>query len=325
MRDRAQELGYGPCEGDGLDRLAPLQVQVHVDVALANDEEYVGFTEWWVRRARDANVEFGDLDPEEFSRLPFEVSAGAGDGSDVTSEGLVDELLPKVGAVLRRGDGNLSGSWSTAWMRSSSLRVAVNIKTSAFDLERATGDVAVWFGPGVLESAVDRVERSMAAMLAEAVERWDPLFANLADDNEPGNVALQIAMPRGRNPAWRDRRQLRGYSWVTYLCSELVDAVGGVGALRASGAFWEVSDMVGGGVLLRATEHLADFAGSRVRAVRDALAPVLPDGEMWHPRRPLSSGLRVAWDDGRNGPFDYGRKQHAYERAVQTGAWVVSL
>jgi hypothetical protein len=73
-----------------------------------------------------------------------------------------------------------------------------------------------------------------------------------------------------------------------------------------TGAFMETTRFPDG-VLLQATEHLRDFAGEPVRAVRDALTPALRPRAAKQPRqagpRMRKRHLRIAWDDGSNGPL----------------------
>lgn len=71
---------------------------------------------------------------------------------------------------------------------------------------------------------------------------------------------------------------LRGYTWVTVVPANLAARLGGVGALRASGAFCEVSQLPNGSVWLRATPAINDFTGDRIRRVFETLAPVLLTG-----------------------------------------------
>jgi hypothetical protein len=110
--------------------------------------------------------------------------------------------------------------------------------------------------------------------------------------------------------AQASRGQLRGYEWVTLCPEELIARLGGVSALRDSGAFAEVMPLSQGGALLRATDAPADYRGDRVRAVFRALAPVLPTGQ---PRDlpvdlPSQDLSRVVFSDAGypRGPLDLG-------------------
>jgi len=313
----------GPVEGKGLARLMPLHLQLHADVTLASDEEYADFTGWWIRRARDANVESSDLDAAEFAQVPLDVAASSRNNAPLDVERPLEEALERVRPILSGGEGGLTAGWGTVGMSQSSLRVSVNINTDITRTFFTTADLQIWFGANVDDDLVEKAEHAVIDMLSDVVTSWDVSFANVADDSSIGSLALEIATRGHRDPEELAGKQLRSYSWVTYLCPEFVARLSGVPALAETGAFWRV-DRLADGVLVQATEHLADYAGDRVVAVRDALLPVLHEGELSNPRRPLTSGLRIAWENGLTGPFDYGRRQEAYDRAVRTGKWVVS-
>ena len=96
---------------------------------------------------------------------------------------------------------------------------------------------------------------------------WERFLARLGEHPFSANVTIVPLMTR-----------LRGYSWVTVVAAELAGRLGGAEALRASGAFYEVSELRDGVLWLRATPTINDFTGKRVRRVFDALAPVLLPG-----------------------------------------------
>jgi hypothetical protein len=74
------------------------------------------------------------------------------------------------------------------------------------------------------------------------------------------------------------RQVLRGYDWLTVCADELAERLGGIDALRASGAFARVEPLRSGGLWLLATEEYGDFTDPRVAAVWEAVAPVLRHG-----------------------------------------------
>jgi hypothetical protein len=87
-----------------------------------------------------------------------------------------------------------------------------------------------------------------------------------------------------------------------------------VDVVQRSGAFWAFAQLRRG-VLLQATERLADYVADRVRAVKEALWPILYQAETNFPRLPgETTGLRIAWDNGDNGPYDYGTLQDRVDR-----------
>jgi len=95
----------------------------------------------------------------------------------------------------------------------------------------------------------------------------------------PGETQLELALNR---QTWTSLaewdRYLRGYSWVTVAPAVLAGRLGGVGALRASGAFCEVGELAGGSVWLQATPRWSDYGQQQVDRVFEVLAPVLPSG-----------------------------------------------
>jgi hypothetical protein len=60
--------------------------------------------------------------------------------------------------------------------------------------------------------------------------------------------------------------------------AELVGELGGIGALRASGAFHEVDELGYGAAWLQAIAELGDYDEAAARRVFDVLAPVLIGG-----------------------------------------------
>jgi hypothetical protein len=79
------------------------------------------------------------------------------------------------------------------------------------------------------------------------------------------------------------RRMLRGYEWVTVCPAQIATTLGGAKALRASGAFVEVTELGTGGLLLRATEDPADWTEEAARRVFEAVRLVLPPGQPQQP------------------------------------------
>jgi hypothetical protein len=86
---------------------------------------------------------------------------------------------------------------------------------------------------------------------------------------QPPEYVQEVAMlGAGRDVLYR-------YAWVTIIPPELAARLGGAGGLTASGAFFEVSELPGGPVWLRATRTIEEFDENRSAAVAAALAPVL--------------------------------------------------
>jgi hypothetical protein len=76
----------------------------------------------------------------------------------------------------------------------------------------------------------------------------------------------------------QSREALQGYSWVTVIAPEAAARLGGAVAMSGTGAFCEVQELPNEALWLRATPVINDFTGDRVRAVFEALAPVLITG-----------------------------------------------
>lgn len=136
----------------------------------------------------------------------------------------------------------------------------------------ATDPLARWQGdPGAQQAWVDFLAGRAAALRAP--------FANIADDNVGNETALECNLGYSVDDTVpNSEQQLRGYSWVT-VCSPTVAArLGGAEALRATGAFHQVTALAHGGLLLRATPLAEEYTGRPVEKVFHALAPALPAG-----------------------------------------------
>jgi hypothetical protein len=75
--------------------------------------------------------------------------------------------------------------------------------------------------------------------------------------------------------------EVRGYSWITVVSPGIVDRLDGVDAIRATGAFSDVTQLPAGGAVLQATPRLSQYEGFAIQRVFDALGPVLPDKAAW--------------------------------------------
>jgi len=130
-------------------------------------------------------------------------------------------------------------------------------------------------------------------------DRLDACYAHVTDDADARGTALEMATQRrGIDPPTvpRCREVLRGYSWVTICAPELAERLGGVPALTASGAFYQVHKLSGGQVLLRATPLLEQYEGASVERVFRVLAPVLLPGWAAKPRAPVGARLMLGVD-----------------------------
>ncbi|MEU1016195.1 hypothetical protein [Streptomyces sp. NPDC005898] len=132
-------------------------------------------------------------------------------------------------------------------------------------------------------ATVDEAQRRWESSFRSFVERYDPVwYANIADDSEhtTGRTALEDGLGLLLEDTLPELGStLRGYAWLTVCSPGVTAALGGVPALRASGAFAEVAALPGGGAWLKATDRVLAYTDSRVRAVFRALAPALPPGK----------------------------------------------
>ncbi len=143
----------------------------------------------------------------------------------------------------------------------------------------------------------DEVQRRWLGLVRDVAEDLNPSFGQLADDTR-GRTALDVLLRRLRDQSVAESRTvLRGYSWVTILAQELADRLGGVAALRATGAFHTVEPLRGGGVWLRATQRYQDYGPVQIDAVFRALAPVLPQGRPAPPPPFVPVTYRLVYED----------------------------
>jgi hypothetical protein len=78
--------------------------------------------------------------------------------------------------------------------------------------------------------------------------------------SEAGRTALEVRLPRLHHDAITQSPEvLRGYSWVTICAPGLVERLGGIDALRASGALMETRLLDYGAVLARASDTFEQY------------------------------------------------------------------
>jgi hypothetical protein len=122
--------------------------------------------------------------------------------------------------------------------------------------------------------------QDMFAMVQGAAAEISATFGCVTDDGGAGGeTALEAAL----SALWDEgilhsREILRGYPWVTICAPQIAERLGGVDALRASGAFFAVHVLPTSSVWLQATERLEDYQGDAMRRVFQTVAPVLPPG-----------------------------------------------
>ncbi|MDQ1630603.1 MAG: hypothetical protein QOC80_575, partial [Frankiaceae bacterium] len=103
--------------------------------------------------------------------------------------------------------------------------------------------------PSSLDDPSGGVNR-LAGLARRVDEVCDPAYGEVVVNSggRQPNTCLDLALRRSRTvSADEGRRWLRGYEWITLCPRELVDQLGGVEALRASGAFTRVTPSPQGG------------------------------------------------------------------------------
>ncbi|MEV8320155.1 hypothetical protein AB0Q95_39000 [Streptomyces sp. NPDC059900] len=132
-------------------------------------------------------------------------------------------------------------------------------------------------------ATADDAQQRWESFLRDQVERHGSvLYASVADDADyiTGRTALEDGLGLLLGDTLPElETTLRGYGWLTVCSPGVLTALGGVPALRAGGAFAEVAPLPGGGAWLKATDRIHAYTEARVRAVFEALAPVLPPGK----------------------------------------------
>ncbi len=124
-----------------------------------------------------------------------------------------------------------------------------------------------------------QLQDQWADFVRREAERVSACAGKMTDDVGGGQTALQRATHNMSAKIEDSRSVLRGYSWVTIVAPELAARLGGAEQLAATGAFYQVSSLPNGGLWLRATPTINEFTDEKVRAVFEALSPVLLTGE----------------------------------------------
>jgi len=160
-------------------------------------------------------------------------------------------------------------------------RPAVHVMSSSILVKRPNAEVQILLGGEDEERSADAAFcRSVVEFLITALDPVNPAFGRVcAGEPVTPKANLDAALKRKLCTSVAEARQsLRGYAWVTVCPAELTDALGGVDALKKSGAFHRVAPLTSGGTVLQATETLAAFSNEALRRTFHALAPVLPPG-----------------------------------------------
>ncbi|PJN29873.1 hypothetical protein CG736_05020 [Kitasatospora sp. CB02891] len=144
-------------------------------------------------------------------------------------------------------------------------------------------DLTAWRDDADDRWAVLRMETPDSGALVESIravaEQVDPVFGSIGHGGEMTCTELEHALGlRDLGDTYDDaRRILRGYDWITVAPRQLAAEHGGAAAFAGS-ALSTVDELPSGALWLAATEEFADYRGSAVWAMFEAVAPMLPTG-----------------------------------------------
>jgi hypothetical protein len=162
-----------------------------------------------------------------------------------------------------------------------------------FDLGRIDSDTDSWLQLRLLTLRTPRTEADgMAPLLAfvrGVANLGNPVHGEIAWGNQRQESIFGLAAATGPERTLPHARQtLRGYAWLTILPEEIGQRLGGLDALRSSGAFVEVEHLDAGGFWCRATRTIEEYDWAAAEGVFEVVAPALPPGQpnMWAVRPP---------------------------------------
>jgi len=144
----------------------------------------------------------------------------------------------------------------------------------------------------------DQLQARWLGFVRAVADDVDPAWGQITDDFRGPGTPLDTVLRRLADESVASSRTvLRGYSWVTICAKELAERLGGVEALRATGAFHMVAPLRAGGLWLQATERYQDYGPAQIDAVFRALAPVLPPGRPAKPPPFVPVTYRLVYED----------------------------
>ncbi|GAA4263237.1 hypothetical protein [Dactylosporangium darangshiense] len=154
--------------------------------------------------------------------------------------------------------------------------------TLGFDLDRIDSDTGAWLQLRLLTLRTPLTQTNgMAPLLAfvrGVANLGNPVHGEIFWGNQTGGVFewgigkyVEQSLPQAR-------QLLRGYAWLTILPEEIGQRLGGLDALRFSGAFVEVEHLDAGGYWCRATPSIEQYDQAAAERVFEVVAPALPPG-----------------------------------------------
>jgi hypothetical protein len=129
-------------------------------------------------------------------------------------------------------------------------------------------------------AAASALQEVLLGPVRSLAARSDPVYGEVGFPAGAHRTVLEYAMrSRGLDETYeRSRTWLRGYNWITLVPRQIAEALGGSAALRDTGAFFDVTELEGGAVWLRATELFSAYDTEAAMPVFKAVARALPAG-----------------------------------------------
>jgi hypothetical protein len=116
--------------------------------------------------------------------------------------------------------------------------------------------------------------------LRDVAERCDPSFGQVCYQTSIHRSPLEEALALiPDDELVISGRRLRGYGWLTVCSQQIGDELGGLEALRATGAFAEADRLANGGYWLLATPRFEQYDLAAAERIFQVLAPKLPTGK----------------------------------------------
>ena len=285
--------------------MEPHRLQVHVDIDCATPARYREVALWWLDSLHERFVDQPGFDVHWARRLESRWGY-APEGRPIVVGEYDQGARRRFEEVLGPGHGHFVVNGTHGGGRRPVGFVDLKCSTLGGEPTKAEVHVELGLIKTATPADVNGVEAIVVGLVRGFLDRWRPLFVGVSDDFEQERPALDMAQKLNSRVARLDSgTYLRGYCWVTYCPNHLRTSLPDLGEDEGD-AFTLVTELPDG-VLLQATEHLRDFYGDRVRAVRQVLSPVLRERPTVHPKPPGARlekrHLRIAWDDGTNGPF----------------------
>jgi hypothetical protein len=135
----------------------------------------------------------------------------------------------------------------------------------------------VQFGPELLDDPA--YQQATLAFARSVAESCNPCYGEISYDRGGARTAFENVFRGVPDRTVLDSRAtLRGYAWLTICPQEIGDRLGGLAALRDSGAFAQCDVLTNGGYWLLATGDYRDFGQAAAERIFPVVAPALRAG-----------------------------------------------